>query len=430
MNSRQTATELLFRMKKEGRYLDELLNEVIDDHAFIQSLCYGVCRYYFVLEYLIKTLQQKPFQGKYEKFQWILFVGLYQIFYTDTVDFAIVNECVNAAPEKWMRSVINAILRRALREKEVLWESVPQTLHDNHPVWIRQKMFKQWPTQAAQIIAGNLAKPPMTLRVNTQKISREDYLQKLATALTTPSAFGSHPSTEGNLCKYSPVGIILHEAMPVSKLPGFLEGEIFIQDEAAQLAPFLLDLKAHQKILDACAAPGGKLTHLLCHEPTLKVLALEVDENRCQKIQENLERLHLKATVKNVDAAQKEKWWDGNFFDRILLDVPCSASGVIRRHPDIKLFRQEKELALLIKTQKALLAAAWQTLAAGGILLYATCSIFKEENELQVHSFLKAHPDAVLLPIEGFGGIDTGFGQQYCPPQTDGFFYARLRKNA
>lgn len=259
----------------------------------------------------------------------------------------------------------------------------------------------------------------MTLRLNTNHIKREDYLELLSKNEIVASA-----------AKHSPDAIYLDKPIQVNQLPLFAEGKVSVQDEAAQLAAILLDPQKGDRILDACAAPGGKTIHLLERENDIKLIALDIEETRLQKIQENLDRTQLHAQLIAANAFEPDSWWDQKTFDRILLDAPCSASGVIRRHPDIKLLRKQDDIKNLTQDQAQILNALWPLLKSGGMLLYATCSVLPEENTLQIQHFLQQHADAELLPINSKWGQQQVTGKQILPGEDgmDGFFYARIQK--
>ncbi len=291
----------------------------------------------------------------------------------------------------------------------------------SHPDWLIKQIEQDWPQQAQQILLENNQQPPMALRVNLARISRDQYLQQL-----------SEQGIEAVAVSFCPSAIILDKPVAVDLLPGFAEGLVSVQDTAAQLAAGLLDVQAGHRVLDVCAAPGGKTAHILEHQPQLKELvAVDVDESRMQRVSDTLQRLKLPATLVVGDAANPQDWWDGQLFDRILLDAPCSALGVIRRHPDIKLLRRAEDIKPLQALQKNILHAVWPLLAPGGIMLYATCSILKQENEQQIDAFLAEHPDAVELPIDAAWGFAGSHGRQIMTGESamDGFYYARLGKS-
>jgi 16S rRNA (cytosine967-C5)-methyltransferase len=396
------------------------------DKAFIQALCYGVCRYFHRLDFILSELLDKPLKDK--EIKTLTLAGLYQLAYMRVKPYAAVSETVLAANKKpWAKAVINAILRNYLREQAnlELKANSAETAATSHPAWLVERIRQDWPDQAQDIMLQNNQQPPMALRVNLAKVSLDDYIKCLV-----------EQNISGNLVDCCPSAIILQRPVAVELLPGFADGLVSVQDTAAQLAAQLLDPQAGQRVLDICAAPGGKTSHILEMQPQLQELvAVDIEAGRMAQVQDNLQRLGLQATLKTGDASQPSAWWDGQVFDRILLDAPCSATGVIRRHPDIKLLRRAEDIAQLALVQQAILQSAWTMLASGGMLLYATCSIFKQENEQQIASFLANHPDATeqALPNADAGttwGIAGRHGRQILTGDAamDGFYYALLRK--
>jgi 16S rRNA (cytosine967-C5)-methyltransferase len=352
-------------------------------------------------------------------------MGLYQLLYTRIPPYAAINETVNAASnlnKEWAKGFINATLRNFLKQKDKILASISQSKEASysHPGWLIQKITDAWPDMSDTILTANNQYPPFCLRVNPLKIAREEYLFLLQKA-----------NLEAFIIPYTKQGLILTQAVDVSLLPKFAEGFVSIQDGASQLAAELLAPEDNETILDACAAPGGKTCHILELQPNLKQLtAIDVDQTRLTKVTENLARLHLTAKVICHDVSHLS-WWDKNLFDRILLDAPCSALGVIRRHPDIKLLRQPSDLAQLTTIQSKILTAIWETLKPGGTLIYTTCSILPEENERILLSFMKNHPDCEEQTIIAEWGLAKECGRQILPgmyPGMDGFYFAKLRK--
>jgi len=313
--------------------------------------------------------------------------------------------------------LINAVLRNFLRKREALLAkaAVNDTGRYAYPHWWIDKLRKQYPRYYTEILAAGNLHPPLTLRVNRRRISRDDYLQLLAQQELAATAVGADGAT-------------LARAVPVERLPGFADGLVSVQDAAAQLAAPLLDAQPRMRVLDACAAPGGKTTHLL-ELADLALTAIDHDAGRLARVQQNLSRLGLAAALKTADVNDVAVWWDGQPFERILADVPCSASGVVRRHPDIKWLRRASDPPRFVKQQQLMLDALWRLLASGGKLLYTTCSIFQEENSLQAADFLARHADARQLPLSGVRTLDgTPDGQLLPDNEHDGFFYALLQK--
>ncbi|BBB24628.1 16S rRNA (cytosine(967)-C(5))-methyltransferase RsmB [Amphritea japonica] len=396
-----------------------------NERALLQQFCYGTMRFLPRLERLAKHLLKKPFKEQDQDVYALVLLGLYQLLEMRIPAHAAISETVEATSQlnkDWAKGLLNAILRRLQREQDELLESLSEKEAFNyiHPQWMIAKLQHNWPDHWADILEQNNQHPPMTLRVNRQKTDQASYLQQL-----------SDVDIQASATPYSDVGIQLKTPIDVSLLPEFDDGFVSIQDEAAQLSSDLLDLQAGQRILDACAAPGGKLCHILEHQPALDhVTAIELEDNRAQRIQENLQRLQLNAEVIIADAATKD-WWDGVNYDRILVDAPCSATGVIRRNPDIKHMRQSEDIKALAELQLAILQNCWQMLKQGGRLVYATCSVFPQENERVIERFLKSQPDAQHLAIEADWGIERAFGRQLFPQPGghDGFYYAVLVKD-
>ena len=427
MNSRSEAVNILLQVIKEGQSLTQALESAltkIDSHkdrAFIQALCYGVLRDYFGLEFILQQLTKKPFRNKDQDIKVLLLTGLFQLRSMRVKPHAAVSETVSATKKSWARSVVNGVLRQFQRQQNALEERLQQseTARFSHPEWLIRQIKHSWPESFESVLQENNCPAPMVLRVNQAKISRSDYLQLLDEQQISAQAF-----------TVNDVGVILHEAVSVDFLPGFSEGLVSVQDGAAQLAAELLDVQKGNQVLDMCAAPGGKTAAILEREPQIDLLALDIDEKRLQKVRDNLERLQLTADCLLADASSGQDWADNRLFDRILLDAPCSALGVIRRHPDIKLLRRESDIEALTGIQAQMLTQAWKRLKPGGVLLYATCSLLKQENEQQIVRFLEQHKDAEELPITALWGQPCPVGRQILPGdnQMDGFYYARLAK--
>ncbi|PPK69942.1 16S rRNA m(5)C-967 methyltransferase [Methylobacter tundripaludum] len=427
MNTRLAAARVLSRVLQDGQSLTAALDNafpVIEsgkDRAFIQALCYGVCRQFHRLDFILSQLLDKPLKDADVKA--LALVGLYQLKFMRVKPHAAVSETVLAARKKpWAKSLINAVLRTYLREQEGLEHKADkfQAAALSHPDWLIKQIERDWPEQALNIFLENNRQPPMVLRVNLAKTSRESYLQRL-----------TGQDIAAQAVSFCPSAIRLDKPAPVELLPGFADGLVSVQDAAAQLAAGLLDVRPGQRVLDVCAAPGGKAAHILETQLQLKELvAVDIDGARMQRVSENLQRLNLQAKLVVGDAAKPEEWWDGQLFDRILLDAPCSALGVIRRHPDIKLLRRAEDIGQLQVLQKSILQAVWPLLAPGGLLLYATCSILKQENEQQVQAFLAGRNDAVESPIEADWGSAGACGRQIFTGESamDGFYYARIGK--
>lgn len=415
--------------------LETSLSTILDarDRAFVQALCYGVCRFYTSLDVVLSYLLKKPLKAKDSDIHALLLVGLYQLMYMRIPSYAALSETVNAVlslNKSWAKGLANAVLREYLRQKEQMDEKLKSDpeAHYAHPIWWIDAIKKAWPTHWEAILHANNEHPPFALRVNQANISRENYLEKL-----------SEQSFSAQIIPETKTGIILSSPVLVEALPGFSEGDVSVQDGAAQLAEGLLEIKPELRILDACAAPGGKLMHILEQESNLSALiAVEKDARRIPAMKNNLKRL-AKSSAKKTDSYAQlichdvldvEGWWDSKLFDRILLDAPCSASGVIRRHPDIKLLRKSDDITALANKQLQLLITLWPLLKVTGILIYVTCSIFPEENTLVLKRFLAKTSDASEEKIEADWGLACDIGRQILPGMhnMDGFYYAKLRK--
>lgn len=419
-NDRKQAVDILKQVIENKTPLSRVLKKNTTVTPFTQEICFGVLRYYFRLNRIAQTMVKKP--PKEFDVWLVILIGLYQLAYLNTSHYAAVNETVNLLEplkKSWAKGLVNAVLRRFVRDNlsQKLFDS---EFDDNHPQWLLKELKKYWPQHTATILKANDSHPPMSLRVNQRHLSTQAYLQKL-----------KEKNIEAHQNSFLPHSIILKKPMAVNQLPGFHEGDVSVQDCAAQLAIGLLDLSPNHRILDACAAPGGKTAYILESVANLSFcLALDVDAHRLEKIQDNLIRLKLSATLKVGDALKPETWWDGILFDRILLDAPCSATGVIRRHPDIKILRTEEEIEHIATVQHDMLRALWPLLAPGGRLIYATCSIMHKENEQQIARFKQQHPNCNILNTTQPWGHCTGHGWQILPGEheMDGFFYSILIK--
>lgn len=397
-----------------------------DNQSLLKEFCFGTLRWYPQIDIILDELIEKPLRQKELVIRTLLACGLYQLLYMRIPEHAVINETVAACKKlkrEWAKGLVNAVLRKVQRQRQSLFEKHQQNpvFRHGHPKWILNQLKHSWSEPVAeQIIAANNHQAPMTLRVNALKCTRDDYLQRLEDVGMSASA-----------TQHSAQGIVLDKPVDVLELPGFKQGLVSVQDEAAQLAASLLELAPDQRVLDACCAPGGKTCHILESMPALQfVLAIDLEQQRLQRTQENLQRLSLEADLVAADAGDTKQWWDQKPFDRILLDAPCSASGVIRRHPDIKLLRKDTDIDKLVDIQHYLLEEVWKTLANGGILVFATCSVFTRENDQVIEWFLAHQKDASLLPIEACWGHKTDYGRQLFPTINgcDGFYYSRLHK--
>ena len=393
------------------------------DQGLSQELSYGVMRWYPRLVWLLRQLLKKPLKSKDRDVSALLLMGLYQLLYLRVADHAAVHETAGAANslhKRWAVGLINGVLREFLRRQQSLLEDLKGDLEASTaiPSWLLERIRQRWPEDWEEHAAAMNQRPPMSLRVNRSMAGRDEYLERLQQQAI--SATRLLPTVSG---------VVLEKPVDVLSLPGFTEGWVSVQDGGAQLAAGLLQIHPGQRILDACAAPGGKTGHILESADALEVTAIDVDAARLQQIEENLTRLKLSAEVVQGDAAKPQGEWARRQYDRILLDVPCSASGVIRRHPDIKYLRRPEDVTALVKLQSQILDAIWPLLKPDGLMLYATCSILPEENELQVSAFLGRQSSARELPISDDWGEAHSVGRQIAPGMMnmDGFFYALLQ---
>ena len=431
LSVRAIAAQVILQVLDQGKSLSTLLPEVQSqvkpqDLPLLQEITFGICRVLPRLENIIKKLLDKPLKGKTRIVHCLLLVGFYQLLYMRVPAHAAVDEVVNATKSlksDSFRGLVNGVLRRFLREQEDILAVVDKHWQTLHPEWFVNKLKKAYPNWR-EIIEANNQKPPMWLRVNQQQNNTKTYRTLLE---------------EQEIVSFecdNPHALRLAQPLSVSKLPNFEQGAVTVQDLNAQWSALLLEPQNDELILDACAAPGGKTTHILEMAPKAKVIALDVEAHRLKRVKENLARLNQQATVVCGDATEPEKWLSeiglsSASFDRILLDAPCSATGVIRRHPDIKWLRQETDIAQLVALQGQILKALWAKLKPNGILLYATCSVLPDENSQQIQYFLAETPDAELMPLP-FEQTENTIGIQFLPQENggDGFYYAKLRKRS
>jgi len=398
------------------------------DGALARHLAYGVLRWLTALEWLAAQLLTRPLKNRDRDVQRLVLLGLQQLWHDETASHAAVNEtaeCARLLGKPWAVGLVNAVLRRFQREQQALLANLKQ--QDErfaHPRWLLDEIKRDWPHRWEDIVAANNQQAPLWLRINRRQADEAVLRNQLRDGGFETS---DHPYARDALC--------ITPAASVAGIPGFESGWLSVQDPAAQLAGDLLDPGASERILDACAAPGGKAAHLLERNPAIELTVLDKRSSRVEQVRQNLQRLGLQGTEISVnihvgDATAPAEWWHGTKFHKILLDAPCSATGVIRRHPEIKWLRNNAQVDAVAESQAALLAAMWPLLEPGGVLVYATCSILKRENDLPVQRFLAQHEDAELVVITADWGTALACGRQILPgeAQMDGFFYAVLRK--
>lgn len=428
-SARPAALEILQRVLIEGRSLAtaRILADRLEsrERALAMELVHGVLRWRWKLESILNGLLKKPLKTKQQTLQTLLLLALYELMELSTPDYAVVNEAVKLSRRggyAWASGMVNGVLRTFIRDRETCISRADSgnEAKYSHPGWFIDLLQRDWPEHWQAILQANNQRPPLWLRVNSLQVTTDAY----ATLLHQQGlSVTRHDHTRQALK--------LEQSLDVRSLPGFDQGQVSVQDAGAQLAAELLDVEPEQRVLDLCAAPGGKTCHILEHQPKLKTLvAVELEASRMQRVEENLQRLKLGAELVVADATASQSWWDGEAFDRILVDAPCSATGVIRRHPDIKTLRREQDLASLCGLQQQILQQAWTMLAVGGELLYVTCSVLRQENEQQISRLLDAHTDASELPIDQNWGHACKHGWQLLPgeDETDGFYFAKLRK--
>ena len=420
--TRVSAARVLDVVLHRGRSLKATLAAALPaladprDRALVEAIVFTALRQRARFDAALEAWLAKPLGARDHELRALLHAGFAQLS-LGMPDHAVVAATVDATRalgRPHQAGLVNAVLRRAQREglpaagDEAAW-----------PRWLAQRIRTDWPGQADAIFAASAEEAPMWLRVHARATTRDGYLERLHEA-----------GIDGQVDASLPDAIRLDAALPVQQLPGFDDGVVSVQDGAAQRVADALSPRPQARVLDACAAPGGKAAHLAERDPSLRITALDVDQRRVRRMQDAFVRLKLDIEAAAADATRPDTWWDGVPFDAILLDAPCSATGIVRRQPDVLLHRRETDIAALVDAQATLLDAAWPMLAAGGTLLYATCSILREENAAQVEAFLARTADAALEPLEAGFGHDTGFGAQRLPGEAgmDGFFYARLRK--
>jgi 16S rRNA (cytosine967-C5)-methyltransferase len=421
--ARMAAVRILDAVAQRGRSLKAEFANALPvlpdprDRALVEAIVFAALRNRARYDAALAAWMAKPPGRRDGELRALLWAGLAQLDALGLPPHAAVDATVASARtlgRAHQAGLVNALLRRALRDP------LPEAdASDAWPEWLAKRIRNDWPRDAETIFAESAKEAPLWLRVNRRRGTRDDYLRRLHEA-------GIAAKTDETFSD----ALRLESAVPVADLPGFDAGDASVQDGSAQAVADALAPPANARVLDACAAPGGKAAHLAERDPSLRIVALDADARRVRRMQDTFARLGLDIDARAADATDPAAWWDGIPFDAILLDAPCSATGIVRRQPDVLLHRRESDLAALVALQAKLLDGLWPTLAAGGVLLHATCSILSEENSRQVRAFLERHADAALEPLDARFGRDTGFGSQRLPGENgmDGFFVARLRK--
>lgn len=434
MNSRAIAHKIIVNVIQSRCSLNESFKKSLpttltaQERGFIKDCCFGSLRWFHQLSKIKSRLLHSPLKKKDNDIDCLILLGLFQILHSETPDHAAVAETVSVChtlKKDWAKPLVNKCLRRFIQEKTDILAALNDDVeaHYSHPQWLIEKIQEAWPEHWEDILNANNQKPPLWLRINLQKTSQDDYLKQLTQNNIAASA-----------SELISTAIKLDPPLPVDKILNFHNGYASVQDIAGQFAAELLDLKKGQHVLDACAAPGSKTCHILESEPELsKLVIIDNDPARFPQLKENIDRLqlshqHLQLVL--ADVTHTQQWWDGTPFDRILLDAPCSSTGVIRRHPDIKLLKQADDIAQLSQLQHRMLTMLWPLLKKGGKLLYSTCSVLPEENEKIIQTFLMKTKDVVIEKIKIPAGTAQKHGVQLLPKQkeNDGFYYALLCK--
>ena len=385
----------------------------VSERGAIQDICYGTLRHLGQLRAVLDQLAPKPIASP--ELRTLLLTALYQLEYSEAAPYAVVDcavECAARIGGDHVKPFANAVLRNFQRRREALLANAAALDEGrfSYPGWWIERLRHDLGADAERILDMGNRHPPMTLRTNARRGSASDYLHRLRQAGLDARRLDND-------------ALVLVRPVAVDRLPGFGEGVVSVQDAGAQLAATLLDVQDGMRVLDACAAPGGKTAHIL-ELADVDMTALDADAVRLQRLRSNLQRLRLSAHLQAADAAALDAWWDGNAFERVLVDAPCSASGVVRRHPDIKWLRRPSDIAGFAAQQRRLLEASWKVVAHGGKLLYVTCSIFSEEDHETIGNFLARHPDARIL-----GAMPGRDGLLLPDDEHDGFYYALLRKD-
>lgn len=431
VNLQLVAATVLHGVIDEGRSLDRALEieaEKLPEERLSQlrELSFGGCRHFVMLDGLLRLLMSKPIRARERIVHFLLVVGLYQLEHQRTPDHAAVDETVAALSGgrlSWARGLVNGVLREFIRKRDSgelasLREQLSPEVQSGFGPFLYEAITRSWPDYASQVFAASIARPPLTLRINRARTDRDTYLELLSQA-----------GIEATATAHSPDGVTVDKPVAVTGLPMFGEGWASVQDESAQLCTAQMQLQPSLTVLDGCAAPGGKTCAMLEAVPSITLTAVDLPA-RIQPVRDNLKRLGLEAEIQESSLHEHGAWSDDRQWQRVLLDVPCSGSGVIRRHPDILHRRVEGDLEQFAEQQLALLQTAWVLLARGGMLLYVTCSVMREENEDVIAQFLAQRQDAEVRPIEDLEGIDCRYGRQRLPGvhPGDGFYYCRLGK--
>lgn len=422
-SARLQAVLILVKSLESRQSLSSVLEHKIShvelsEQPFCKDLCFGVMREYFILDKMLSNFMDKSLRKKDQDIKLLIFIGMYQLRWMRVPDYAAINETVaqcKKIKKAWARGLVNAVLRKYQKSQDIDFSVV-----DSHPSWLKKAYQASWPDDYQEIIRLNQQKPPMILRVNLDKTTTDAYLKLL-----------HNQDIEARNIQQVESAIKLVNPMSVLNLPGFEIGQVSVQDASAQCAAVLLEPDKSHRVLDACAAPGGKSSHLLEFSPAIDLTCVDNKQNRLDKVQQNLDRIGKRANL-IVGDASKRKWWDGELFDRILLDVPCSATGVIRRNPDVKVLRDADDLLELCQIQEKILDNCWQMLKPKGVLLYATCSLLVCENELQIENFLRTHANAKELKIDFSWAKPRKYGAQILSVDHDwdSFYYAKITKKA
>ena len=419
---RVIAVQTLQRVIEQGRSLKAVLDEVLStlqdprDRALVEAIVFTVLRRYSAYQTTIHRWMPSPLRQRQLLLQWIIMVGFAQLDHLGLAAHAAVSttvECCRALGWASHRALVNALLRRAQRE------GIPaQNPSDLWPRWLRQRIQSDWPSHADAVFAASAESAPMWLRVNAQRQSAQQYSQRL------------HASgIEATLCRLDQA-VCLPRPVPIKRLLGFEQGDVSIQDFSAQLVAGLLAPSPHSRILDACAAPGGKTAHLLERYPSLQLTAIDCDKTRMQRMIASCLRLNLRVDCLVANMEDLSSWWNKQLFDGVLLDAPCSATGIVRRHPDLLFHRKPHDIEKLLNLQVQLLDACWRVLKPGGILVYTTCSLLHAENHLQIASLISRTTNAQIIDAgDSYGHLIHNCRQRFPGEDLgDGFFYAKLMK--